>query len=47
MSKNRTRVFTEWEGKPLDEILWHCRELLDDTDFPTVKRWRDAGGGYR
>ena len=44
MSTNRTRVFAEWEGQPLDEVLWHCRELIEDTDFPTVKRWRDAGG---
>jgi benzoyl-CoA reductase subunit C len=38
------RTFDEWEGQPLDEILWHCRELLEDTDFPTVRRWREAGG---
>ncbi len=40
----QTQVFTEWQGQPLDEILWHCRELFEDTDFPTVKRWRDGGG---
>ncbi len=39
-----TQVFTEWQGQPLDEILWHCRELFEDTGFPTVKRWRDGGG---
>ncbi len=30
--------------KPLNDILYACRELLEDTDFPTVKRWREAGG---
>jgi benzoyl-CoA reductase subunit C len=43
-SMTQTQVFTEWQGQPLDEILWHCRELFEDTDFPTVKRWRDGGG---
>ncbi|HUF51066.1 MAG TPA: 2-hydroxyacyl-CoA dehydratase [Longimicrobiales bacterium] len=40
---NGIQIFTEWQGKPLDETLWLCRELLEDTDFPTVSRWRDAG----
>ena len=39
-----TTLFDAWRGKPLDEILYECRELLDDTTFPTVRRWRDAGG---
>ncbi|HET9982327.1 MAG TPA: 2-hydroxyacyl-CoA dehydratase [Longimicrobiales bacterium] len=38
------QVFPDWQGKPLDEALGLCRELLEDTDFPTVKRWREAGG---
>jgi benzoyl-CoA reductase subunit C len=37
-------VFPAWRGKALDEILYECRELLEDTDFPTVGRWREAGG---
>jgi benzoyl-CoA reductase subunit C len=37
-------TFPEWRDQPLDEVLYHCRELLDDTEFPTVRRWRDAGG---
>ncbi len=44
MSTIESSVFDDWRGKPLDEILWHCRELLEDDAFPTVKRWRDAGG---
>ncbi|MFQ5704733.1 MAG: 2-hydroxyacyl-CoA dehydratase [Gemmatimonadales bacterium] len=37
-------VFPEWRDLPLDEVLWHCRELLEDTSFPTVSRWREQGG---
>jgi benzoyl-CoA reductase subunit C len=39
-----TRVFQEWQGKPLDEVLYRCRELVEDPSFPTVRRWREAGG---
>ena len=39
-----TVLFPEWRGKPLDEILFQCRELVEDTDFPTVRRWREGGG---
>lgn len=38
------RIFDAWQDQPLEEILYQCRELLEDTDFPTVKRWREAGG---
>jgi len=38
------QVFPEWRGKDLDEILYECRELLEDNSFPTVDRWRQAGG---
>ncbi len=37
-------LFPEWRGKPLDEVLYECRELVEDTDFPTLRRWREAGG---
>ena len=36
------QVFTEWHGKPIDELLYECREMLEDMSFPTVRRWRDA-----
>jgi benzoyl-CoA reductase subunit C len=39
-----TAVFPEWHGGSLDQILARGRELIEDTDFPTVRRWRDAGG---
>jgi benzoyl-CoA reductase subunit C len=37
-------VFPEWRDQPLEEMLYRCRELVEDADFPTVRRWR-AGGG--
>ena len=37
-------VFPEWRDRPLDELLLACRELLEDTSFPTVRRWREGGG---
>lgn len=41
---NADPVFPEYSGRSLDDTLWLCRELLEDTEFPTVKRWRAAGG---
>lgn len=37
-------VFSEWHDKPLDEVLYLCRELVEDPTFPTVKKWRESGG---
>ena len=37
-------VFDEWRGKPLDEVLYLCRDLIEDPEFPTVRRWREQGG---
>jgi benzoyl-CoA reductase subunit C len=37
-------VFPEWKDKPLDEVLYVCRETIDSPDFLPVKRWREAGG---
>src|SRR3989337_2506100 len=37
-------IFDAWQEQPLDEALHQCRELLEDTDFPSVRRWREAGG---
>jgi benzoyl-CoA reductase subunit C len=41
---NAVTVFPEWQGHDLDGTLRACQELLEDTDFPTAKRWRAAGG---
>ena len=41
---NRPPVFPEWQGRDLDGMLTACQDLLEDTDFPTVRRWREAGG---
>jgi benzoyl-CoA reductase subunit C len=37
-------VFPDWQGKSLEDILLLCRELVEDPTFPTVRRWRAAGG---
>jgi benzoyl-CoA reductase subunit C len=37
-------LFPAWRDRSLDDLLYECRELVEDTTFPTVKRWRDAGG---
>jgi benzoyl-CoA reductase subunit C len=36
--------FPEWQDRPLDDVIYGCRELLEDADFPTVRRWRERGG---
>jgi benzoyl-CoA reductase subunit C len=41
---NDVVTFPEWHDQALDDVLYHCRELLDDAEFPTVRRWREAGG---
>ena len=28
----------------LEAVLEYCREIVEDPDFPTVRRWREAGG---
>jgi benzoyl-CoA reductase subunit C len=37
-------VLDPWEGKPLDALLADLRDLMEDTAFPTVARWRETGG---
>ncbi|MAE71824.1 MAG: hypothetical protein CME06_15305 [Gemmatimonadetes bacterium] len=41
MSQN---LFDSWRDQPLEEVLYQCRELYENTDFPTVRAWRDRGG---
>ncbi len=33
-----------WRDKPLETVLTDLRDVLEDPDYPTVKRWREAGG---
>lgn len=40
----KEQVFAAWRGKPLEEILLLCRDLVEDPEYPTVQRWRDMGG---
>jgi benzoyl-CoA reductase subunit C len=44
MMERHGPVFDDWRDKPLDEVLQLCRELVEDPDYPTVRRWREAGG---
>ena len=44
MAINEQPIFDEWKGKSLDEVLAMCRDLVEDPDYPTVKKWREAGG---
>ena len=37
-------TFPGWQGLPLEGMLACCAELLEDDRYPTVVRWRDAGG---
>lgn len=37
-------TFPAWRDQPLDQVLYACRELLEDPGYPTVRRWREAGG---
>jgi benzoyl-CoA reductase subunit C len=39
-----TRVFDGWRDQPLSEVLFQCREAIEEGDFSMVQRWRDAGG---
>jgi benzoyl-CoA reductase subunit C len=37
-------VFEEWHGRHLDEVFALCRELVEEAEYPTVRRWREGGG---
>ena len=37
-------IFPEWRNRSLDDALYECRELFEDTSFPTLTRWRELGG---
>lgn len=37
-------IFDGWQDKSLDQIFSLCRDLVEDPEYPTVRRWREAGG---
>ncbi|MGE3775322.1 MAG: 2-hydroxyacyl-CoA dehydratase, partial [Gammaproteobacteria bacterium] len=39
-----TTLPQEWHEGSLDDVLYLCRELVEDPGFPTVRAWRSAGG---
>ena len=39
-----TPVFDSWRGRSAEDAIAIARDLLEDSDFPTVRRWREAGG---
>ncbi|MBI1801999.1 MAG: 2-hydroxyacyl-CoA dehydratase [Chloroflexi bacterium] len=38
------KVLDNWRDLSLDELFVWCRELVEDPNYPTVKKWRAAGG---
>jgi benzoyl-CoA reductase subunit C len=41
---NAVTTFPDWPGRPVEEVLERCAELLEDERYPSVARWREAGG---
>ena len=39
-----TYIFDCWRDQPLAELLFQCREAIEEGDFSMVERWREAGG---
>ncbi len=37
-------IFGEWQNKSADEVVALCRDLTEDTEFPTVQKWKASGG---
>ena len=42
--ENKTEIFKGWRGQPIEEILWLCQEIAEDSNLPTVNAWRQNGG---
>ena len=38
------KTLDDWASWSLEQILAYCRDLVEDPDYPTVGRWREAGG---
>ncbi|MHB8263192.1 MAG: 2-hydroxyacyl-CoA dehydratase [Acidimicrobiales bacterium] len=37
-------VLEGWQDLPIEGVLRYCRDLVEDVDYPTLKRWREGGG---
>ncbi len=37
-------ILDGWQNRSLEELLGLCQELVEDADYPTVRRWRENGG---
>ena len=44
MKPGPTTVLDGWRDRPPDDVIAMAKDVLEDADFPTVKRWREAGG---
>jgi benzoyl-CoA reductase subunit C len=44
MPETSADIFPEWRGHDLDAALGIVRDLVEDPDYPTVRRWRERGG---
>ena len=42
--KQPIQVFQDWNKGTLEDIFNFCRELVEDPEYPTVKKFREAGG---
>lgn len=42
--KQSIRVFEEWKQKNVEDLFHFCRDLVEDPEYPTVKKIRNAGG---
>jgi benzoyl-CoA reductase subunit C len=40
----RPEVFDQWRGQSVDDVLCLCRDTVEEADFSSVQRWREAGG---
>jgi benzoyl-CoA reductase subunit C len=38
------RTLDAWQDLSLEDLLNLCRDVVEDVDFSTVSRWREAGG---
>ena len=37
-------LMPHWQDKSVEDVLTLCRDVVEDTSFPTVARWRADGG---